>query len=310
MASDVTVEGWGSGQRFDVYLAKAGLAASRSKAREAIDAGEVLLGGKRVSAHILVREGQEIVFVPRVAAVEEPLAVPVIGIVHKDADYFVVEKPAGIVVHGGPGIPRPYLTDALVALDPAIARVGEPERPGLVHRLDRDVSGLLLVARTPRGYDYLTGLFAAHGIEKIYTALVHGKVEDEVGEIRLKIARSTRHARMAARPESQEGKTATTRYDVLERFPNATLLSVRILTGRTHQIRAHLFGIGHPVVGDRLYALRRKSPLALGRPFLHATRLRFTDPAGVERTFESPLPEDLAALLRTLHAKYSRTPRT
>ncbi|TAK05239.1 RluA family pseudouridine synthase [Patescibacteria group bacterium] len=307
---DLRVEGWGGGQRLDVYLFKAGLAPSRSKARAAVDAGEVLLDGKRVTAHVLVRDGQALTFVAPEATSKVSRDIPAVRVVHESDDYFVVEKPAGVVVHGGPGVTGPLLTDALLVLDKKIAKVGERDRPGIVHRLDRDVSGLMVVARTATAYKHFTELFSQQQVRKVYTALAHGVVGDEVGEIRLKIARSTRHARMAARPESQEGKTAVTHYEVLERFPNATLLSVRILTGRTHQIRAHLYGIGHPVVGDPLYALRRKTPLTLGRPFLHAAQLSFIDPSGVDRTFESPLPPELAGVLAALRAKYRKTSRT
>lgn len=306
---DLAVEGWGTGLRFDVYLTKAGLAPSRSKAREAIDEGAVLLDDKRVSAHLLVRERQRISFVDAPAAEVAAPVIPMIPVVHESRDYYVVEKPAGVVVHGGPGVTGPLLTDALLALDPAIAGVGERERPGIVHRLDRDVSGLVIAARTPAGYAHFTEAFAAQRVRKVYTALVHGVFADTAGEIRLKIARSTRHARMAARPESQEGKAAYTRYEVRERFPNATLLEVEIKTGRTHQIRAHLFAVGHPVVGDVLYPMKKKTSLVLPRPFLHATMLSFVDPEGVERTFESPLPAELAAFLAALRAKYSRTSR-
>lgn len=302
----VRVEGWGSGQRLDVYLLKAGLALSRSKARVAIDAGEVLLDNKRVTAHVLVRDGQTLTFVASDAATEKSVEVPTIHVVHESKDYFVVEKPAGVVVHGGPGVTGPLLTDGLVALDKKIAKVGEKERPGIVHRLDRDVSGLLVVARTARGYTHFTELFATQKVKKVYTALVHGKPTGDVGEIHLKIGRSTRHARMAARPESQEGKSATTLFEVQERFPNAALLEVEIKTGRTHQIRAHLFAIGHPIVGDTLYPMKKKSSISVPRPFLHAASLSFTDPEGIERTFQSPLPPELASVLTALRAKYRK----
>lgn len=301
---DHFVEGWGTGQRLDVYLAKAGHFPSRSKAREAIDRGEVLLAGKRVAAHTLVSEGQELAFLDHAVMAEGRPAPPALVVVHEDQDYVVIEKPSGVVVHDGPGVRGALLTDAVLARYPETAAVGEPGRPGIVHRLDRDVSGLLVVARTPAGYAHFTGLFARQRVTKTYTALVHGVPAEETGEIRLKIGRSTRYARMAARPEGQEGKAAVTRYEVRERFPNAALLSVRILTGRTHQIRAHLFAIGHPIVGDTLYPMRKKTSLALGRPFLHAVGLRFTDPAGVDRSFASPLPEDLAAMLDALRRKY------
>lgn len=306
---ELRVEGWGSGQRLDVYLFKAGFAPSRSKARALVDAGEVLLDGKRVTAHVLVQDGQTLTFVAPEATPDVEVEIPIIRVIHESKDYFVVEKPAGVVVHGGPGVTGPLLTDGLLVLDSKIAKVGEKDRPGIVHRLDRDVSGLLVVARTARGYKHFTGLFAAQKISKIYTALVHGKPVDDDGEIRLKIARSTRHARMAARPESQEGKAAYTRFEVRERFPNAALLEVEIKTGRTHQIRAHLFAIGHPVVGDMLYPMKKKSSIALPRPFLHAASLSFTDPEGVERTFESPLPSDLAGVLAALRAKYRKPSR-
>lgn len=304
------VEAWGSGLRLDVYIQKSGLTASRSKAREWIDAGGVLLNDKKVTAHTLVSEGDALSLTAIVSP--EDVASPEADfmVVFTDPAFLVIEKPSGVLVHPtGATTHAPILTTALVARYPEITKVGEHTRPGIVHRLDRDVSGLMVIPRTPESFDYFQLLFLNRAIQKKYVALVHGVVREDSGEITLKIARSVRRKRMAARPESQEGKDAITRFWVRQRFPQSTLLDVEILTGRTHQIRAHLFAKGHPIVGDTLYPATKSGRFHLPRPFLHAAQLHFVDPAGVERTFTSALPADLAGLLKELESAYHpRTP--
>ena len=171
----------------------------------------------------------------------------------------------------------------------------------LLHRLDKDASGVVIVAKTTAAFAHLKHTFAARVTRKHYTVLVMGKVRDDVGTITFPIARSRSKARMAARPLSQEGKDAITHYEVLQRFANATLLDVRIETGRTHQIRAHLFAIGHPVAGDTLYVRRSVKQLPLGRLFLHARELTLPLLSGETQTFTAPLPHDLQDALTHLH---------
>ncbi|MBI2099528.1 RluA family pseudouridine synthase [Candidatus Uhrbacteria bacterium] len=223
-------------------------------------------------------------------------------IVYEDHDVIVVEKPAGLIVHGGPGIKEKTLADELLILYPEIKDVGEsPERPGIVHRLDKETSGLMLIAKNQKSFDNLKKQFAERGIEKEYLALLYGKLRDEAGRITFKIGRSRKGGRMAARPESQEGRDAVTEYEVIKLFVNATLVKVKILTGRTHQVRAHFHAFGHPVVGDPLYKIKRmKIRHAPPRLFLHAAKIGFTDLGGNYREFASPLPKELEDYLGKL----------
>lgn len=226
-------------------------------------------------------------------------------VVYKDSDVIVIEKPAGIAVHPAPGIKEKTLVEILLERYPDLRGVGEsPERPGIVHRLDKETSGLLLVARNQASFVNLKKQFQERDIEKEYIVLAHGKISDDVGQIKFRIGRSVKYARMAARPESQEGREAVTEYEVIKRFANATLVKVHILTGRTHQIRAHFHALGHPVVGDPLYKIKgikiRHLPPRL---FLHAAKLGFKDLRGEYHEFLSPLPEELEEYLNKLKSK-------
>jgi 23S rRNA pseudouridine1911/1915/1917 synthase len=210
----------------------------------------------------------------------------------------VVDKAPGLVVHPGAGHARGTLVGGLLARFPdlgnlASAGVCPPERPGVVHRLDKGTSGLLVVARTAGAYASLVGQLAARTVDRRYVALVRGAVADERGEVDAPIGRSARTpTRMAV---SASGKPARTAYTVLERLGGTTLLSLTLRTGRTHQIRVHLAAIGHPVVGDERYGSPERT-LGPGRFFLHAGALAFDHPGTGERvSFSSPLPDDLEA---------------
>jgi len=221
---------------------------------------------------------------------------------YADADVIVVAKPAGLVVHPGAGHHHGTLVHGLLARYPEIAEVGDRARPGIVHRLDRETSGLMVVARTARAYEALVDALGSREVEREYEALVWGHPDSARGLIDAPIGRSsTRRTRMAVR---KEGKDARTSYEVREWFthPEVALLTCRLETGRTHQIRVHLAAIGHPVVGDRSYGGSR-SGLVLGRPFLHARRLAFAHPVTGERlAFEEPMPADLEAVLADLRS--------
>ena len=219
--------------------------------------------------------------------------------VHVDAEVIVVDKPAGLVVHPGSGVGGGTLVNALLARYPDLAGVGDPERPGVVHRLDRGTSGLMVVARTPAAYESLVAQLADHRVARVYEALVHGTVEAAAGLVDAPIGRSSHDpTRRAVR---HDGRPARTRYEAAARFTGpvpATLLRCRLETGRTHQIRVHLQAIGHPVVGDDRYGGRVPPGVALARPFLHAAELGFDHPDGRGRVaFEAQLPADLAAVL-------------
>jgi 23S rRNA pseudouridine1911/1915/1917 synthase len=235
-------------------------------------------------------------------------------VVFEDEHLAVVDKPAGLVVHPGAGVPRGTLVHALVHRYPGIAGVGGVRRPGLVHRLDKDTSGLLVVAKTDRAYQGLVAQLASRALKRIYVALVWGTPRDAQGVLEAPIGRHPRHRKRMA-VVKQGGKPARTRYRVTERFGFASLLRLELDTGRTHQIRVHLSWAGYPVVGDRVYGGGRKR-LSGGQPerslprrlldqvsrqALHAAELEFTHPiTGTRLRFQSPLPEDLADALGLL----------
>ncbi|HEY3834376.1 MAG TPA: RluA family pseudouridine synthase [Acidimicrobiia bacterium] len=223
-----------------------------------------------------------------------------LDVVYADADVVVVAKSVGLVVHPGAGNDHGTLVQGLLARYPEIATVGAPDRPGIVHRLDRDTSGLLVCARTERAYESLVAQLAERSVERRYDALCWGVPEPRAGVIDAPIGRSqTRRTRMAV---SIDGRDARTHYEVRATWlrPVVARLTCKLETGRTHQIRVHLGAIGHPVVGDATYRGARQS-LPMDRPFLHAAHLSFTHPATGDRLeFDMPLPEDLEAVLRAL----------
>jgi 23S rRNA pseudouridine1911/1915/1917 synthase len=231
----------------------------------------------------------------------EPDASVAVPLVYEDEHLLVVDKPDGLVVHPGAGQRTGTLVHGLLAHHPEVAGVGEPARPGIVHRLDKGTSGLLLVARSQAAYDGLVAALAARDVHRRYRALAWGHVEAARGLIDAPIGRSLREpTRMAI---VERGKEARTRYAVLRRYDEpvaVTELACELETGRTHQIRVHLRSIGHAVVGDARYDGARQS-LPLPRPFLHAEGLALDHPVtGAPLSFSSPLPADLTALLATL----------
>ena len=252
---------------------------------------------------------------PPVAAEPEPEDIP-LAVVHEDAHLLVVDKPAGLVVHPAAGAPRGTLVNALLARVRDLSGVGGTLRPGIVNRLDRGTSGLLVVAKDDETHRALARQFAGRTVEKEYLALVLGVPRARAGTIDAPIGRDPVHRKkMSVR--APRGREARTSYEVAEAFAGAALLRVRLHTGRTHQIRVHLASRGHPIAGDAVYggtrplSLRRgalrEALLDLKRPALHATRLRFVHPAtGQTVTFESPLPDDLRAVLERL--RRSRLP--
>lgn len=297
------------GQRFDIWLSGA-LGETRSQVQKNIKSGAITVDGKKVSPHYSLKGGEKIVWGEVLAsdsnkaglATESYAPLPPIELVAETDEYLVINKPAGVVMHPAPGWGGPTLVDWLLEKYPKIAKVGEdPNRPGIVHRLDREVSGLVVIAKTQDSFDNLKRQFMDRSIRKYYRALAHGVISKDHGEINFRIERSSQGYKMAAKPENQSGLRAITEFDVEKRFVNYTLLKLRIKTGRTHQIRAHLSAYGYPVVGDDLYANARlkalNAKLKLGRIFLVATDLEFSNLKDEKISFSLPLPADLQEVL-------------
>ncbi|MGA1994187.1 MAG: RluA family pseudouridine synthase [Bryobacteraceae bacterium] len=276
---------------------------SRALVQDWIKSGRVLVNGDPRRASHQVRSGEAIAVDPaqRPPLSAAPEQIP-LAVIYEDDDLVAIDKPAGMVVHAGAGVHSGTLVNALLGRFGALSAVGGPLRPGIVHRLDRFTSGVLLVAKNDAAHRRLAEQFAGRRVEKVYLALVGGRVRADHGRIERPIARDpVRRIRMTAKLDS--GRAAWSEYQVLRRFPNFTLLEVRIGTGRTHQVRVHLASIGHPVAGDTLYGApaRVEGSPALGRYFLHAHRIRFTRPSdGREMTLVSPLPPELEQWMETL----------
>jgi 23S rRNA pseudouridine1911/1915/1917 synthase len=283
------------GLRLDQALARLMPEHSRSRIRTWIDAGRVSVGGETAPAKHKLYGGEHIVVSPladpRLAAfVAQPLP---ISIVHEDDTLLVVDKPAGLVVHPGSGNWDGTLANALLHHAPQLAAVA---RAGIVHRLDKDTSGLLVVAKTPAAQTDLVRQLQARTVRREYLALVHGAVA-RGGRIDAPLGRHP--VKRTAMAVVAKGKPAVTHYEVCERFAACTLLSCRLETGRTHQIRVHLASLQHPLVGDRTYGRRQVG--AFARQALHAWRLALVHPrTRAVLQWESPLPDDFAALLASL----------
>lgn len=299
-----------SGQRLDAFLTAALAPLSRAAVQRLVKAGAVTVNETARTPHYALREGDVVVVTSEhTPSVVTPMnapeaAVPTVTLVDTTPSYIIVEKPAGLVVHPDGKHTTNTLIQQVVAQFPDIARVGDnPIRPGLVHRLDRDVSGLLVIARTSALFDHLKSEFAARHVQKEYTALVHGRVTQESGTIDFPIGRAP-SGKLVARPKNQTGQVALTEYRVVTYYTGHTLLAVTLRTGRTHQIRVHCQALGHPIVGDTLHRIRHQKPdtFPLHRLFLHATRLGFHDLDGEYHEYSSPLPAELTTYLTQLKA--------
>ena len=291
------------GERLDRYVALL-TGSSRSAVARAIRSGEVLLDGEPVtkgSTRLAAGDLLEVRFEPRPdVEVPRPQEGVELVVVHEDDQLAVIDKPAGLVVHPAPGHPDNTLYNGLLARYPGIARVGDPTRPGIVHRLDRMTSGLLVVALTPSAHESLVSQLAHHGVERVYSAMVAGHLAAPHGVVDAPIGRSRRNPlRMTV---AAGAKQARTHFEVVEEFgePECTLLRCRLETGRTHQIRVHMRSIGHPVMGDELYGTVRPG-VSPPRMFLHAEALGFLHPeSGEPVRFTSALPADLAGWLDSM----------
>ena len=296
------------GGRLDVFLREKFPAASRSAWQRLIEEGCVVVNGQPVKPTHSPRAGEvvEIRWPEARSAEAQPEAMP-LDILFEDSSLLVLNKPAGLVVHPGAGTraEEATLAGALVHRYGRLSAQGGGERPGIVHRLDKGTSGVLVVARNDAAHRGLAAQFAARSVEKTYLALVHGKLKSAAGSIRLAVARDLRRrTRMTTRRRPGAGRASQTDWRALAVIGNFTLVEVALRTGRTHQIRVHFSALGHPVAGDTLYGAPKNPGVSgaamapLGRPFLHAARLAFAHPRSGSRVeARAPLPAELRRYL-------------
>ena len=296
-----------AGRRLDLYLASHLDGISRTRIQELIDLGKVRVDGSlaRAAHRLTAGEVVAIAVVARPPLQATPENIP-LDLLYEDDDFVVVNKPSGMVVHAGAGATRGTLVNALLHRLGQLSDAGDALRPGIVHRLDRGTSGVILVARNDAAHQALADQFRSRTVKKTYLALVHGRLARDEGSIALPIARDPRRrTRMTARLRG--GRTARTDWHVLLRLDNFTLVAAHPRTGRTHQIRAHFAAIGHPLLGDTLYGAPARPRVgralmpALGRVFLHAARLEFSHPrTGKPVGVRAPLDEALRVYLDNL----------
>ena len=280
--------------RLDQVVAAA-MGVPRADVQRAIAAGRILVDGRPRSKAFRLQGGERI-DVETVNEVDLEGEGPPVPVRYEDGSLLVVAKPAGVVTHPTASRRTGTLVNRLLGMGVPLAQAGAPFRPGIVHRLDAGTSGLLIVAKTDEAYAALQGMLRRHEVARAYLALVRGAPAHDAFAVDAPVGR--RAARVVV--DLEEGRPASTGFEVLERLPAATLLRAVPRTGRTHQIRVHLSAIGHPILGDRIYGGIGDDTraLGLGRPFLHAARLTFVHPfTAVEVDLEEPLPEDLALAL-------------
>lgn len=300
----LTVDADHARHRLDVFLSEVVSGLTRSQAKKHIEAGEVEVNGKKAAVHRFLNIGDVVEVGTEGQRASRPAVDQGLGrrtgataerrndakmplrILEETPSYLVAFKPAGVLMHPTSKGETDTFIDAVIAHAPEVAKVGEdPAEPGIVSRLDRDVSGLVIIAKTQDAYDDLKRQFKTRKVEKTYLALVYGDVPQDEGDLKFRIARSSTQARMAALPkESTDGRAAWTHYAVEKRLNGAALLKLHILTGRSHQIRAHLFAFNHPVIGDPLYKPQSsKRNITAPRLMLESVALEFDDPASGER---------------------------
>jgi 23S rRNA pseudouridine1911/1915/1917 synthase len=283
--------------RLDKFVGEKCPELSRTNAQRLIAGGQITVNGSvaRASRKLEIGDRVDVAIPPTPPSPLSPEAIP-LDILYEDDDLIVVDKPAGLTVHPAPGHPGHTLVNAVLSHFPHLADISDSLRPGIVHRLDRDTSGVMLVAKNKAAQDNLINQFRARSVAKAYLVLVRGKLTPERGTIEAAVGRDPRNRKRMAVVAS--GREASTEYQVIKYIGNYTLLEVALKTGRTHQIRVHLAAIDYPVVGDAVYGV--KSP-HLSRQFLHACRLGFKLPATGEYVeFKSELPDDLKQALKEL----------
>lgn len=301
-----------TGKRLDIFLTELLKDQSRSQIQKMIKQGLIVINDKVVTPHYNLKEDDEIIIKRQVKKNEiktsdsdlrkEKKPIPKIEIITETEDYLVINKPSGLIVHGDKHIAETTLADIITKKYKEIRKVGDdPLRPGIVHRLDKDVSGLMVIARTQDFFDKIKEQFQKRTTQKRYTALVFGNIAKDEFKIDFPIERSASGHKMAAKPLSQGGKTAISEVNVIKRYINYTLVKVRIITGRTHQVRAHLAAYGTPIVGDNIYCTKntkdKNKKLKTERVCLVADELSFKDLQDKRQSFKIDLPEEFAELL-------------
>lgn len=288
----------GRGTRLDVFLADKLPGLSRAQVQRVIEAGGARVGSYKRKAGYKLKAGDRVLVdyeVPEPEGKLLPEDIP-IKVIYQDADVIVIDKPSGLVVHPGAGHASGTLANALIHHFPEVALIGSEERPGIVHRLDRDTSGVMVVARSPLAYTELIRQFKKRVVWKTYLGLAWGRVMAPEGKLDWPLGRHPGKGQRIS-IQARNPKKAETFFQVQRVFRDTTLLEIRPVTGRTHQIRVHMAAAGHPIVGDPIYG-RKKEPREFPRLFLHAHVLSFIHPSTGERlTFASPLPPDLEAVI-------------
>jgi len=298
-------------KRLDIFLSGRLPELTRSRIKSLVEEGRAEVGGKAAKAGQKIRAGEEVTIsvpAPEAGTVEPEEAA--LDVLYDDDDVVVINKPAGMAVHPGAGRSTGTLVNALLGIGKPLAPTGGPLRPGIVHRLDKDTTGVLVVARNDRSYHNLVGQFKERTSSRKYLALVWGMMQADEGTIDIAIGRDSVHRKKIS-TKARRKREAVTRYRVLRRFPLISLLEMKLETGRTHQIRVHLAEVRHPVVGDQVYGKRATPPAlpkaaadrlkGIKRQMLHAATLGFTHPAtGQWMEFSAPPPPDMAGLIESL----------
>jgi len=288
------------GARLDKYVTDHFTELSRTRIQKLISNGYVKVNGKIAKAGLKLSSGDSLTVSLPPATPDEliPEDIP-LSIIYEDDDLLVVDKPAGLTVHPAPGHASHTLVNAILSHLPELPDTGDRQRPGIVHRLDKDTSGVMLVAKTIPAYGNLTGQFKARSVAKTYLALVRGHLSPQDGAIEAPIGRDSRNRERMSVVAENQGKEARTEYHVINYVSGYTLLEIKPETGRTHQIRVHLAAIGYPVMGDKVYGV--KSP-HLSRQFIHALRIGFKLPSSGEYVeFTAELPQDLTQALEKIN---------
>lgn len=321
MKNTITIKKENQGQRLDKFLNDHFAEYSRSQIQKMIKNEDILVNDQKATVHKFLKEDDKVTINTDILAVKKnndtkenqksqadnKEIFKKIKLVSETEDFLIIEKPVGLLVHPTDKLEDNTLVDWLVSKYPKLKNIGEdPMRPGIVHRLDKDVSGLMIIPLNQKSFDFFKQQFKLRTIDKRYTALVHGHVSKDTDEITFSIGRSkAKEGIFAARPpkpeEINDDKQAITEFDVMDRFKNYTLLEIKILTGRTHQIRVHFKAYGHPIVGDNLYFNKKiKTKKDLSRIFLHAHYLSFNGPDGSVYEFKSQLPDKLKSFMKSL----------